>query len=204
MVQSAGRWGSSGQATLEHIGVTLVIALLLGVVGTWAVREVRPPTSPPDILTHVMAPLTALAQASDARGVFRGASPARPMERRGGEVGLTRRVWGGFLWWGELNVDGQIAAGRGFLEQIGIRAEDIVKDSVTTITGAAGRLSKPPVTGSANRVASIVGQLMTIGDRPFRKSFLGISRDLGGLAADWLIAKFARGVGGKLSGVFGG
>ena len=87
---------------------------------------------------------------------------------------------------------------RGALEQVGIRAEDLVKDPVKTIEGAVDRLSRPPVTGSAERVARIVRTIGAIGDQPFRESFLGISRDLGGLGADWLIAKYARGLGDLL------
>jgi hypothetical protein len=114
---------------------------------------------------------------------------------------VVRRAWDGLLWWGALNVDGQIEAGRGFLEQVGIRADDLVKDPVKTIEGAVERLSKPPITSSAVRVGRIVRTIATAGDRPFRESFLGVSRDLGGIGADWLISKFARGAGQLLDGV---
>lgn len=233
MVGVADRRWSSGQATLEHIGLVLVIALMFGAVGTWAARELRPTGPPPPIIERVAAPLLGGAQGgASARAPEAGAwrapggaprSPvagmrgmARAMERvAGGSIGgavatsaggrgAMRRVWDGFLWWGALNVDGQIEAGKGFLEQIGVRAEDLVKDPVKTVEGAIDRLSRPPVTSTADRVARIVRALSGIGDRPFRESFLGISRDLGGLGADWLIAKFARGAGEVLGKLLGG
>lgn len=210
--------GQAGQATVEHVGLVLVITLLLAAVGTWAVGSRLAPDRPPAVIEHVAAPLIggaarplagaagsaavgALGAIGGPVGAVRMAMErgARSMEAGGGQgPGVLRRAWDAFLWWGALNVDGQVEAGRGFLEQVGIRAEDLVKDPVKTIEGAVDRLSRPPVTGTAERVASVVRAVASAGDRPFRETFLGVSRDLGGLGADWLIAKFARGVGGVL------
>jgi hypothetical protein len=207
MVDSVGTWGSPGQATLEHVGIVVLVALLMGGLGLWAVRDFRPPSSPPAIIERVSAPLLGGVQGAPVgvSGVARGV--ARQMERTGlppsAASGAVRRAWEGLLWWGALNVDGQIEAGRGFLEQVGIRAEDLVKDPIKTVEGAVERLSKPPVSGTADRVARIAGTLATMGDRPFRESFLGISRNLGGIGADWLIAKYARAGGELLRGVLG-
>jgi hypothetical protein len=208
MVDSVGTWGSPGQATLEYVGIMVLVALLMGGLGTWAVREFRPPSAPPPLIESVAAPLLGGMQVAPvgAAAVARGV--ARQMERGGlprpAVPGPVRRALDGVLWWGVLNVDGQIEAGRGFLEQVGIRAEDLVKDPIKTIEGAVERLSQPPVIGTADRVARIAGTLATMGDRPFRESFLGISRNLGGIGADWLIAKYARAGGELLRGVLGG
>lgn len=257
MVETAGSRWQSGQATVEHVGLALVIALLFGALGMWAVREFRPPASAPPVIERVAAPLFGAGPGTGAGAAARGrgAEPAgsgpvdgasapispvagmrgmaRAMERASGAMtgaaamsvegaepaatagaagdapgdggpGVLRRAWDGLLWWGALNVDGQIEAGKGFLEQIGVRAEDLVKDPVKTVEGAIDRLSKPPVTSTADRVANIVRTLSGVGDRPFRESFLDVSRDLGGLGADWLIAKFARGAGEVLGKLLGG
>lgn len=209
MVGTAIRRGGSGQATIENVGLTLVVALLLGALAMWAVRTQWAPDSPPAVLDRVTAALVAAPLPAGPVGAATVGS-RRQMEREaaaaggGGDAadadrrGVLARAWDGFLWWGALNVDGQIEAGKGFLEQVGVRAEDLVKDPVKTIEGAVGRLSEPPLTGSAARVANIVKTITTMGDRPFRESFLGISRDLGGLGADWLIARYARGAGDLL------
>jgi hypothetical protein len=255
MVGTADTRWSSGQATLEHVGLVLVVALMFGALGTWAVRGFQPPDAPPPVIERVAAPLfgglatgappvggapAGTAGGADARAAVAGAvnrgggavgsgsalpvgmrGMARAMERAAdamtgaagdgaagaparGERSVVRRISDGVLWWGALNVDGQIEAGKGFLEQIGVRAEDLVKDPVKTVEGAIDRLSRPPVTSTADRVANIVRALSGVGDRPFRESFLGISRDLGGLGADWLIAKFARGAGEVLGKLLGG
>lgn len=256
MVGLAGMRWSSGQATVEHVGLALVLALVFGALGTWVARGFDAPTAPPPLIERVAAPLLGdLGSAGGAAGPPVRSAPgspppdgtppaqvasgppgapmspvagmrgmARAMERAAGATigtagragaadvagaasagrGTVRRIWDGLLWWGALNVDGQIEAGKGFLEQVGVRAEDLVKDPVKTIEGAIDRLSKPPVTSTADRVASIVRALSGLGDRPFRESFLGISRDLGGLGADWVIAKFARGAGELLGKLLGG
>ncbi len=202
------RW-SAGQATVEHVGLTLVLAVLFGALAMVMARGPWPgaPSVAPEVIAHVAAPLSG-APAGALRQPTQAAPPqagtARAMERMasmdatGGASGALRQAWDGLLWWGLLNVDGQIEAGRGFLDQVGVRAEDLVKDPVKTIEGAVDRLSRPPVTGTADRVANIVGVLATLGQRPFRDSFLDISRDLGGLGADWLISRFARGAGALL------
>lgn len=199
--------GQSGQATVEHVGLVLVIALMLGALAAWAATERWAPDAPPDVIAHVAAPLSSAGRgttAAVATGRMAMERVARVMEMDGDDPGALRRAWDAVLWWGALNVDGQIEAGRGFLEQVGIRAEDLVKDPVKTIEGAVERLGKPPVTGTAERVGRIARTVATAGDRPFRETFMGVSRDLGGLGADWLIAKFARGVGGLLKGLLPG
>lgn len=216
--------GEDGQATVEHVGLVLVIALLVSAMALWAAGARWAPERPPAVIEHVSAPLLggagrsiageagragagAVGAAGGPVGVVRAAMErgARAMQAEGpGARSAIRRAWDAYLWWGALNVDGQIEAGRGFLEQVGIRADDLVKDPVKTIEGAVDRLSRPPVTGTAERVASVARAVASAGDRPFRETFLGISRDLGGLGADWLIAKFARGVGGALREVLPG
>ncbi len=230
-MEIAGAFRSrSGQATLEHMGLTLLVALLFAALGTWMLRGGWPSAAtgrPPAIIEHLAAPLMGATAGTGGpavgsiwsrpgevgAGEGRTAIPGgrRAMEQAPGRAvppgdgpGVLRRAWNGLLWWGLLNVDGQIEAGKGFLEQIGVRADGLVTDPVTTVGGAVDRLAKPPVTSTAGRVASIVGVLATIDERPFRESFLRVSRDLGGLGADWLITKFARGAGDALGRVLPG
>ncbi len=51
------RRGQSGQAALESIGVTVVVAVVLAAVSTWLVHEVHPPPRPPEVISAVATPL---------------------------------------------------------------------------------------------------------------------------------------------------
>lgn len=197
MPHASTRWASSGQATLEHLGVTLAIALLMATLGTWVVREVQPPDHAPALIQRIAQPLMAQMAPpipSDARVRLR-----REAERASGEKGLLRSAFDAVLSWGTLNVDGEIEMARGFLDQVGVRAEDLVKHPVETLAGAVQSLTRDPVKETAGRVSDIAGYLSDLGKKPFRVAFLNVSRDLGGVAADWLIARAARYVRGRVA-----
>lgn len=197
MSHASTRWASSGQATLEHLGVTLAIALLMATLGTWVAGEVRPPDRAPALIEHITEPLMAqMPPAIPADARFRLRQEA---ERTAGEKGIFRRAFDAVLSWGTLNADGEIEMARGFLDQLGVRAEDLVKHPVETLTAAVQSLTRDPVKETAGRVSDIAGYLSDLGKKPFRVTFLNVSRDLGGMAADWLIARAARYVGGRVS-----
>lgn len=46
-----------GQATVEWIGLTVALALLLALAATWTARELRPPERPPPVVERVAWPL---------------------------------------------------------------------------------------------------------------------------------------------------
>lgn len=49
--------GDTGQAAVEGIGVTVVVALLLAAVASWLLSTTRPPARPPDLVGRVAQPL---------------------------------------------------------------------------------------------------------------------------------------------------
>ena len=51
------RRAHGGQATVETVGVTVMVALLLAAVSAWLVREVRPPARAPAFIEAVATPL---------------------------------------------------------------------------------------------------------------------------------------------------
>jgi hypothetical protein len=51
------RVAQRGQAAVESIGIAVLVALLLGAVSAWLVREVRPPERPPAFIEAVSTPL---------------------------------------------------------------------------------------------------------------------------------------------------
>jgi hypothetical protein len=46
-----------GQATVEWIGLTIALALLLALVASWTARELRPPERPPPVVEKIAWPV---------------------------------------------------------------------------------------------------------------------------------------------------
>ncbi|MBM3665679.1 MAG: hypothetical protein FJW92_07795, partial [Actinobacteria bacterium] len=98
MVGAADTRWSSGQATLEHVGLVLMIALMLGALSTWAVRGFQPPDGPPPVIERVAAPLfggpatvRAPARASADRAGLAGAGSGEGMALGGPALGVGMR-----------------------------------------------------------------------------------------------------------------
>jgi hypothetical protein len=187
-----GRWNQRGQATVEHVGITLVVALLMAAMALWASGVVRVPDHPPAIIARVTAPLGAVV----ARGypVAQGLSrqSATDMAARRGQPGLLHRLWDGFLSWGALNVDGELEALGGFTDEVLSQAEGLIRHPLETAAGIFGQGRMTPARQVVSSSGDISRDALGIGDRPLRESFLKISRAAGAMAADWLILRGAR------------
>ncbi len=187
-----GRWNQRGQATVEHVGITLVVALLMAAMALWASGVVRVPDHPPAIIARVTAPLGAVVAQSPpvAQGLSR--QLATDMAARRGEPGLLHRVWDGFLSWGALNVDGELEALGGFTDEVRSQAEGLIRHPLETAAGIFGQGRMAPARQVVSSGGDIARDALGIGDRPLRESFLQISRAAGAMAADWLILRGAR------------
>ena len=187
-----GRWNQRGQATVEHVGITLVVALLMAAMALWASGVVRVPDHPPAIIARVTAPLGAVV----ARGypVAQGLSrqSATDMAARRGQPGLLHRLGDGFLSWGALNVDGELEALGGFTDEVLSQAEGLIRHPLETAAGIFGQGRMTPARQVVSSSGDISRDALGIGDRPLRESFLKISRAAGAMAADWLILRGAR------------
>ncbi|MFZ4754715.1 MAG: hypothetical protein ACOYL4_01740 [Miltoncostaeaceae bacterium] len=187
-----GRWNQRGQATVEHVGITLVVALLMAAMALWASGVVRVPDHPPAIIARVTAPLGAVV--AQGYPVADGLSRqfATDMEARPGQPGLLHRVWDGFLSWGALNVDGELEALGGFTDEVRSQAEGFIRHPLETAAGIFGQGRMTPARQVVSSGGDIARDALGIGDRPLRESFLRISRAAGAMAADWLIVRGAR------------
>ncbi len=197
MTQTLPRWSERGQATVEHVGLTLIIVLMLAATAMWVAREVHPPDRLPDVIGQLVAPLT------DADGPALLPVPAGspvdhlqvPMERRG-QPGLFQQLRNGAIAWGVANVDGQLQALGGFTDQIKSVVGGLVSDPV----GNAVRVIVPLRVGTSATASDLgeqswAGYLYDVGKRPWRDTFMTVSRNAGRWAANWLIlrgAKFLR------------
>lgn len=204
MVRATSGWGERGQATVEHVGLTLVVALLLAACAAWVVQEVRPPDHLPDVIGQVAAPLEAL----DVRGVApTGGLPPnlRVPESRRGEPGMLHSAWDAVVGWGLLNVDGEVQAARGFADEVRTQVQDAIRDPLGTGSRILGLLrgtpplAPPPATEPSDE-PGLVGYLFDAGKRPFRDTFLRMSREVGHWAAQWMAARGVRWLGTRIPG----
>lgn len=205
MVRATSGWGERGQATVEHVGLTLVVALLLAACAAWMVQEVRPPDRLPDVIGQVAAPLDGL----DVRGAVPTGGPPpnlRVPESRRGQPGMLHSAWDAVVAWGMLNVDGEVQAAGGFIDELRSQVDTAIHDPLGTGSRILGLLrgtpsvSPPAADGPADE-PGVLGYLFDIGKRPARDTFLHMSRVAGHWAAQWLVTRGARWVGTRLPGL---
>jgi len=196
MARNAVRWGDRGQATVEHVGLTLIIALLLAACAAWAVREVHPPDHVPDVIGKVAAPLDDLAGRLGVPGITAAPSSGAGQAEHG-QRSVVRRAWDAFLSWGTLNVDGEGQALGGFIDEVRSQVSNALHDPLGTGARILGMVRgspapMPDADQSAPTGPGVVGYLFDIGKRPLRDTFLHMSRVAGHWAFDWVIARGAR------------
>ena len=192
MDDALGRWNQRGQATVEHVGITLVVALLMAAMALWASGVVRVPDHPPAIIARVTAPLEAVDAQGPPVAVGLSGQLATDMAARQGQPGLLHRIWDGFVSWGVLNVDGEAQALGGFTDEVRSQAEGLIRHPLETAAGIFGQGRMGPARQVVSSGGDIARDALGIGDRPLRESFLQISRAAGSMAADWLILRGAR------------
>ncbi len=79
----------SGQAAVEGVGITVLVALLLAATAAWLLHHVRPPAEPPPVIAHAAQPLEgaydpdvwARAPGQAYRGLTERTGGARPVAR---------------------------------------------------------------------------------------------------------------------------
>ena len=196
MVRTRGRWGERGQATVEHVGLTLVVALLLAACAAWAVNEMRPPDHLPDVIGQVAAPLDHLAGRL-GEPVVGTAVRTGPGHAETGRPGVLRRAWNAFLSWGSLNVDGEVQALGGAVDEVRSQVGEALRDPLGTGARLLGMLRGSPVPMQqadprSREEPGVLAYLYDIGKRPLSETFLHMSRLAGHWAVDWAIARGAR------------
>jgi len=196
MVRTAMRWRDRGQATVEHVGLTLVVALVLAACTAWAVQHARTPVRIPDVIGRVAAPL------ADGASAGPGAVPVLPPQ-----TGLLRRAFDGARSWGLLNVDGERQALAGALDEVRSQLDGAIHDPLGTGVRILGMARGLPTAllqrdRSAPDAPGLFRYLLDSGTRPFRDTFLHVSRLAGHWAVDWVLARGARWlrVAGPLAG----
>lgn len=76
----------SGQATVEHLAVVIVVAVMLAGAGAWIASHVRPDATPPGVVTQVWSGLERIPEPEPA-------PPDLGLLPRSGRVGTPTHLW---------------------------------------------------------------------------------------------------------------
>jgi hypothetical protein len=179
----------SGQGTIEHVGVTVIVALLMASVALWAAQNMRAPTAPPAAVTAIVDYLDAPAPGSPQYLFQNQTNPFAGLRGRDNEpIGRALR------WIGNLGRDivviGGPALARGFATRVKERAEEFARNPIGVVKDTIESLAE----GDPNILTAIRERLGDIGS--YVRSLRGLSReeiirrvgeDLGAVGAEVVI-----------------
>jgi hypothetical protein len=182
------RRGQRGQASVEHIAIVIVVAILLGAVGTWIAAHARA-DHPPPIVERVVAPVEPRYGAQREVPDLGVAPPSRRGNRI---VGGLRRVAGVVRKSPRFAVRGVRAYAGGVAHGIGSAVGGLVRDPVGSVMGGASVLQpllSDPVGFTRAQVEAGRAYLRRLRTLPPEDAYEAVMRDLGDLTADVAIAR---------------
>src|SRR5262245_22794776 len=188
--------GQRGQATVEHVGMVALLALLLSAVGLWLVREVRPPDHPPRFVDAAAQPL---ASADSWVGQYvdplAGLQPWRAPRGRDDEpIGRALRAGGRA---GLVALQGVPAFGQGGLDRLTEHLDAILHDPLGAAlesvqeTWWVGAHPDEAVRRAGRDLRDYALELRRLGPRG---AYLRLAHDAGGEALDAALSRGAAAV----------
>ena len=179
----------AGQASVEHIGLVVVVALLLAACGVWLATHVRAGTAAPDIVATPWAGLerieTPATQVPDL-GVTPSRSKGRPVSRILGRIGRAVR-----------RANRVVAVGtEAFVRGVGVgawsTASQLARDPVGTLIGGAdlvSELRRDPLGFTRAQIDAAVGYVDELRAMPVDQAYERVMRDLGQLTVDVVVLR---------------
>jgi hypothetical protein len=191
MRELAAAGAQRGQATVEHVGLAVVVALLLALVAVWLAREVRPPASPPRFVDAAAQPLES-AESWAGRSVdpLLGLQPWRQPRGRDGEpIGRALRAGAsaGAIW-----ARGVVAQGRGGLQRLQQHLADIRRNPLRVVLEnlrGAYWLSAHPQEAARQTAAALRDYVVELGRLGPEGAYLRLAHDSGREAVDLALAR---------------
>jgi hypothetical protein len=183
--------GQRGQATVEHVGMVALLALLLSAIALWLVREVRPPDHPPRFIDAAAQPLvSADSWVGQYVNPLAGLQPWRaPRGREDEPIGRVLRAGGRA---GLVALQGVPAFGQGAWDRLTEHLDAILDDPL----GAAlqslreswwiGVHPDEAVRQLAREMRDYVEELRRLGPRG---AYLKLAHDAGGEALDAALSR---------------
>ena len=183
------RAGASGQATVEHVGMVVVVALLLAAAGAWLASHVQPDRPPPPVIPHVWSGLDQIAEPSPRLPDL----GLTPRDRRTPAIGRAfRRVVRTVRTGGEIVVVGVTAFTSGFGHGMWGAFTEFVSDPVALLTDGRGliaALAEDPLgftTAQFDAAVDYARELRAMSPKAAYRTFM---RDLGEATADAVITR---------------
>jgi hypothetical protein len=179
----------AGQATVEHIGVVVVVALLMASLSLWAAQNIRPSPAPPPIVASIVDHLQQEAPGSPGYRFPAVGAPFTAVRGTDDEP-IGRFLKGTVRLARDVVVIGGPALAKGFVERVKERAVDMVRDPIGTAEDTITGLAQ----GNPNILAVIRDRVGDIGD--YVEALRGMSReemirtvaeDLGAAGAEFVI-----------------
>jgi hypothetical protein len=195
-----------GQATLEHLGLALVLAIVLAAAAPWLAARLRPPEHPPRFVDAAAQPLVS-AESWIGRNVnpLAGLQPwTLPRGRDDEPIGWFLRTAGPDLCLRVIRVpDPWSALACGAAMQAVARARALVQRPVATLTGPVRRgvsIALDPASAASGAVADALAYVRRLRGMPASRAWLTATVDLGAWAAD---AGISRGAGAARAAALG-
>lgn len=183
-----------GQATVEHVGVATIVALLLASLSIWAAQNLRPPALPPPIIGSAARGLDGTPPGSPRYAFPYGEVLLPALRGRGDEpIGRFLRGVGGFT--RDIVVTGGPALARGFVDRIRERTVDMVRNPLGTIKDTIESLSggDPNILAAIRRrIGDVSAYVWTLRGLSREEMIRKVAGDLGAAGADVAIDRGRR------------
>jgi hypothetical protein len=190
MVRPGSRTSTqTGQATVEHVAIVVVVAVLLAAIGAWIASRVRSDAGPPDVVTRVWPGWQQLeepvAPVPDL-GLRPGAS------HRSGIGSIVRRAVRLAGRARKVVLGGQRAFASGFGHGLWDTFTGFVRDPVGLLTAGGGivtQLAGDPGGFARAQLEAAIVYARELSRMPPEAAYRRFMRDLGELSADVAVAR---------------
>lgn len=178
-----------GQAAVEGIGITVLVALLVAATALWLLREAHPPASPPPVIALAAAPLQAPYDsgiwAPAPSLLFRGlSSPSRGSRPIGRAL---RAVGRGIVTAVDVEQEAEGAFHDGARERLRQRTREFLDDPIGSLIAPPDAMMLTPA-GVVTRAVGDARGLWDYAERvrtlPPREAMRVVAHDAGVAAAD--------------------
>jgi hypothetical protein len=178
-----------GQATVEAVGVAVMVALLLAATTAWLLREVRPPGEPPAVIEAAARPLARDPWPLELRYPLPPAPFDIPRGRDDEPIGRALRILARGAGEGVVvAAEMRQAFARAYAERLLERGREFLEDPLTELPDPELLTPEGAVGAGLRNAEALWEYARELRSLPLREAALRASADAGALAADLTIS----------------